>query len=399
MDTTLAFGLGVLAGIIAFWLVSRLTDRDTAALAQELVRQTDAAKTKEVELLTSNMRDSVKALTFDLITGGVRQLNEAATDSLSRYTSENRSTLDTKKELIDQSLLSMNEKLEQVSTLVTNLNMDRERKFGELTNQLITASSETTKLRETTEQLRSILSNPAARGQWGERMAEDVLRAAGLVEGINYRKQVVSDESGTRPDFTFLLPNKIVLNMDVKFPLTNYLAYLDCATDDARKSCATQFTRDVRKRIGEVSDKDYINPKGDAVDYVILFVPNERVLSFLNECDHAVIDDALKRRVVVCSPFTLYAVLVVIRQAMDNFKFAEATSEMLDLLGAFNKQWEEFVKAFDTVETRIRSLQESFTALSTTRRKALDRVLTKIDEVRVRKGIPADAAVPSIGNP
>ena len=30
---------------------------------------------------------------------------------------------------------------------------------------------------------------PQARGQWGERMADDVLRLAGFVEGVNYRKQ------------------------------------------------------------------------------------------------------------------------------------------------------------------------------------------------------------------
>lgn len=399
METTIAFSLGVLAGILTFWLASRLRERDTAALAQELVRQADSAKTKEVELLTSNMRDSVKALTSDLISGGVRQLTDSATESLSRYTSENRTSLDTKKELIDQSLQSMNEKLEQVSALVTNLNMDRERKFGELTSQLVSASSETSKLRETTEQLRSILSSPAARGQWGERMAEDVLRAAGLVNGINYRKQVVSEDSGTRPDFTFLLPNDLVLNMDVKFPLNSYLAYLDCVSDDMRKSCAAQFTRDVRNRIKEVSDKDYIDPERGTVDYVILFVPNERVLSFLNECDASVIDDALRRRVVVCSPFTLYAVLVVIRQAVDNFNFERATSEILDLVGGFNKQWDEFVRAFDGVEAKIESLQDAFAVLSSTRRKKLDSVLAKIDEVRVRRGVSADATVEAIGSP
>jgi DNA recombination protein RmuC len=400
MDTSYAFGAGVIVGIITFWLVSRLRERDSAALAQELVRQADSAKTKEVELLTANMRDSVKALTSDLITGGVRQLNEAATDSLSRYTSENRTTLDAKKELIDQSLNSMNEKLEKVSALVIGLDNERALSFGKLSQQLLEASSETTKLRDTADQLRSILSNPSARGQWGERMAEDVLRAAGLVDGINYRKQVTSAVSGTRPDFTFMLPNHLILNMDVKFPLSNYLAYLDCTTDESRKSCAARFTSDVRQRIKEVGEKDYINPEGGTVDYVILFVPNERVLSFLNECDASAIDDALKRRVVVCSPFTLYAVLVVIRQAMDNFKFERATSEMLDLLGGFNKQWEEFVKAFDGIESKIENLQEAFAVLTTTRKKQLDRVLAKIEDVRVRQGIPDSAASPAVlGSP
>ena len=120
-----AFAAGVLAGAMIFWLAARLRDRDTASLAQELVRQADAAKTKEVELLTSNMRDSVKALTSDLIMGGVKQLNDAARDSLSKYTSDNQTALESKKALIDQSLESMNVKLEKVSVLVRELELAR----------------------------------------------------------------------------------------------------------------------------------------------------------------------------------------------------------------------------------------------------------------------------------
>ena len=81
MQLVYVFAAGVLVGTAIFWLVARLRDRDTASLAQELVRQAEAAKTKEVELLTSNMRDSVKALTSDLISGGVRQLNDAAREN------------------------------------------------------------------------------------------------------------------------------------------------------------------------------------------------------------------------------------------------------------------------------------------------------------------------------
>jgi len=399
METTLAFGLGVLAGIFCFWLVSRLRERDTAALALELVRQADATKTKEVELLTSNMRDSVKALTSDLITGGVRQLNEAAVDSLSRYTTENRSSLDTKKELIDQSLASMNEKLEQVSALVSTLEKDREQKFGELKTQLSMSSGETLRLRETTEQLRNILSSPAARGQWGERMAEDVLRSAGLVEGINYNRQLSADGSRSRPDFTFVLPRGLTLNMDVKFPFNSYLAYLDCVTDPERKRCADRFRSDVRERIKEVRGRDYINPAGGTVDYALMFIPNDGVLNFLHQCDGEAVDDALEMHVVICSPLSLYSVLVVIRQALDNFMFERATSEMQTLIAEFDKEWKEFSAAYVVVEKSLTKLQESFTALTSTRRRQLDRVLAKIDDVRVRQGIPAATVETAIGSP
>ena len=381
MQLVLSFAAGLVAGSAIFWLVARLRDRDTVSLAQELVRQAEAAKTREVELLTSNMRDSVRALTADLISGGVQQLNEAAHSSLSKYTAESHGALESKKGLIDQSLASMNAKLQQVSELVNLLEKDRERKFGELTKQLFDASAQTTLLRETAEQLRGILSNPTARGQWGERLAEDVLRAAGLVEGINYEKQRTM-RSGCRPDFTFLLPEGLTLNMDVKFPLDNYLRSFDAASEIERRSCTEQFRKDVQKVIRQVHERGYIDATEGTVDYAMLFVPNERVLSFLNECDPAAIDGALQSKVVICSPFTLYAVLVVVRQAMDNFTFAQTTSEMLDLHADFRKEWSTFRDAFDRIKKSIDGLQESFDSLATTRRRKLDGVLDKIDALR-----------------
>jgi len=398
MEQLFVFAAGVIVGSMVFWLVARLRDRDTASLAQELVRQAESAKTKEVELLTSNMRDSVKALTSDLITGGVRQLHEAARSSLSQYTSDNQSALESKKALIDQSLESMNAKLEKIGALVRELETARAEKYGELSKQLIDASAATTKLSDAADQLRGILSNPTARGQWGERLAEDVLRAAGLVEGINYGKQIPM-ASGCRPDFTFNLPNGLLLNMDVKFPLDNYLKSFDCASEADRRACADQFKRDVQKTIKQVHERGYIDAAEGTVDYAILFVPNERVLSFLNECDATAIDGALRSGVVICSPFTLYAVLVVVRQAMDNFKFARTTSEMLELHGVFNKEWQKFTEAFDGIEESIDKLQEAFNALSTTRRKKLDGVLDKIDALRIPERdvtaeLPSSAATP-----
>ena len=379
MELLFAFVAGLAAGIIIFWLVARLRQRDTAALAQELVRAAEATKTKEVELLTSNMRDSVKALTFDLITGGVKQLNEAARDSLSRYTADNQAGLET-----------MNAKLERVSLLVNELEKVRAEKYGELSKQLVDASSATAKLSSSADQLRGILSNPTARGQWGERLAEDVLRAAGLVEGINYRKQVTMI-SGCRPDFTFDLPNGLTLNMDVKFPLTSYLAWFECTSDTDRRASAEQFRKDVQKAIKQVHERGYIDATEKTVDYAILFVPNERVLGFLNECDPTAIDGALRNKVVICSPFTLYAVLVVVRQAMDNFTFAQTTSDILGLHAEFKKEWWTFKESFDKIKKSIDGLQESYESLTTTRRRKLDSVLEKIDALRgpERAGTPA----------
>ena len=68
-------------------------------------------------------------------------------------------------------------------------------------------------------------------------MAEDVLRLAGFIENVNYRKQTpVDGDSRAMPDFTFTMPKDHVLYMDVKFPLTSYLRYLEAGTDAERQA-------------------------------------------------------------------------------------------------------------------------------------------------------------------
>jgi len=110
--------------------------------------------------------------------------------------------------------------LEKMDALVRDLERDRHAKFGELTAQLRMAGQQTAALNDTATRLREALAGSKSRGQWGERMAEDVLRAAGLVEHVNYRKQTATGDGGI-PDFTFLLPGDQVWHMGVRFPRDN----------------------------------------------------------------------------------------------------------------------------------------------------------------------------------
>jgi DNA anti-recombination protein RmuC len=90
-------------------------------------------------------------------------------------------------------------------------------------------------------------------------------------------------------------------------------------------------------------------------------------------------------------------VLVVVRQAMDNFTFVQTTSQVLELHGEFNREWKKFKGSFDGIKESIDELQESFETLASTRRRKLDGVLDKIDQLR---GPERDLAgdLPSGGN-
>ncbi|MBW1700963.1 MAG: DNA recombination protein RmuC, partial [Deltaproteobacteria bacterium] len=269
---------------------------------------------------------------------------------------------------------------------------DRIEKFGELTSQLKSAGVQTAALMQTTNTLREALASTKIRGQWGERMAEDVLRMAGFVENINYLKQKSIEGIGTRPDFTFILPKDLKLNMDVKFPLDNYMKFLEAETDLERSEFRNDFLRDVKARIKEVTTREYINPEQNTLDYVLLFIPNEQIYAFIHEADSAILDNSIKSKVVLCSPITLFAVLAVIRQAVENFALERTSNEILSLLGSFNKQWNEFLKKLEVLGKRIGDAQKEYEALMTTRRRQLERPLNRIEELRTQRQLPEEQA-------
>ncbi len=276
---------------------------------------------------------------------------------------------------------------ERVDALVRELERDREAKFGELAAQLRMATQQTATLSDTAARLREALAGTKSRGQWGERMAEDVLRAAGLVEHVNYRKQAATGDGGI-PDFTFLLPGGQVCHMDVKFPLDNYVRALEAESDLDRQRHLKQFRHDVRQRVSELSQRQYELAE-DSLDVVLLFIPNEQVYAAMHELDPSLLDGALARNVVLCSPGTLFAVLAVMRQAAETFRLQQRSREIVALLGGFAKQWRAFTEHMDRVGRRLDALQKDYDAMAGVRRRQLERQLDRVEGVRRRDHVPA----------
>lgn len=349
---------------------------------------------RQSRLSQGQLREAFSALSFEALSKSTEQFLKIANETLSKQTEGGERDLEAKKKLIDHTLGSMKEELQKVQNMVTNFEKDRELKFGELSGQLKSSAEQLNKLHDTTSQLKAALVSTKARGQWGQRIADDILRLAGFAEGINYQKDKSQDTVNTRPDYTFFLPQGLKVNMDVKFPMSSYLRYLETESETDKQKHKDQFLRDVRSRMKEVTNRDYINPEEKTVDYVILFIPNEQLYSFINENDRALIDDALRNKVIFCSPLTLYAILAIIHHAIDNFNLEKTAAHMLSLLGAFNRQWELFTKSFDDLGEKISAVQKEFDNLTTVRRKQLDRQIKKIEDLRKQEGIIESALIP-----
>lgn len=109
--------------------------------------------------------------------------------------------------------------------------------------------------------------------------------------------------------------------------------------------------------------------------------------AFINENDSSLLDEALNKKVILCSPITLYAILAVIRQAVDNFSLEKTAGQILSLLGSFNKQWANFLKSLEKMGKRIDEAQKEFVVLTSTRRNQLERPLRQIEDLRKQRGI------------
>ncbi len=115
---------------------------------------------------------------------------------------------------------------------------------------------------------------------------------------------------------------------------------------------------------------------------MIIFIPNEQVYSFINQNDISILDDALKNKVIISSPITHYAILGVIRQAVENFNHEKTTEEILNILSEFKKQWDMYKEGMERMGKRLDSAQKEFFDLTTTRTNQLEKPLSKIDGIR-----------------
>ncbi|MSQ06072.1 MAG: DNA recombination protein RmuC, partial [Dehalococcoidia bacterium] len=117
------------------------------------------------------------------------------------------------------------------------------------------------------------------------------------------------------------------------------------------------------------------------------------IYHFIHEHDMSLMDEALKSRVVLCAPMTLFAILVVIRQAAANFAIERTSDEIVSLIGRFKDQWGLFVDKMDLLGKRIAATQAEYDLLLSRRRRVLERIVNRIDDIRNERGLPLAADI------
>jgi DNA recombination protein RmuC len=339
-----------------------------ADLSNTVADALNAALTQITNQARADREESIRMAT-ELIT-------KASNDQLGgRADLINNTMLGVKSEVANQ--------LKKIDEAINNLRDSNATQYGSMEQAVSVLSKRT-------ENLNDVLSSSQARGQWGERLAEDMLRKAGFIEGVNYEKQEIINGGG-KPDYTFKMPPDRVLYMDVKFPLDKYAEYISAESEALKAQAKIAFLSAVKGHVDTLAKRDYVDKSNDnTIDYVLMFVPNESISGFVHEVSPSLIDDALDRKVVLCSPLTLYAFLVVIRQAADSFHTEQTAATIMQKVNQFGKEFEKYSKSVDEVSKLFNKLQEELDSIGTggTRFKKLNVPVKAIETLRKNQGIP-----------
>lgn len=195
---------------------------------------------------------------------------------------------------------------------------------------------------------KALKSEAKTQGNWGELILENILAAAGLTEGVDYRLQAQElDEAGQKliPDVEILLPHNEVLLVDSKVSITAYANYMAATDDTARQKAAADHVASVRAHVKELADKDYPGRIRAAQNYILMFIPNEGSYLLALEHDRQLVTEAFRSRVIIVNPTTLLLCL----QIAALLRSREAQSEKAEkIISAATRLYEKFASFTDT---------------------------------------------------
>jgi len=267
--------------------------------------------------------------------------------------------------------------IKQVQDQLSTVEKDRIRSFTGLRDAIETSTKITKELSVTTEGLKRTLSSDRMRGAFGEKVAEDLLKQSGFVIGTDYSKQETFAEG--RPDFTLYLPDKTKVNIDAKFPYANIVKMSETENADQKAQFLKAFEGDIKRKIADVSSRNYINPEENTVDFVVVFIPNEMIFSFIYEKFPSLLEEAFNKKIIFAGPFSFTAILRMVKQAYENFRFQKNVRGIISQIKIFGAEFNKFNEEFNKFGTKIDSLHDQFNKVSLTRNNKLQKVIDKIN--------------------
>ncbi|MBR2964911.1 MAG: DNA recombination protein RmuC [Lentisphaeria bacterium] len=212
-------------------------------------------------------------------------------------------------------------------------------------------------------------------GDWGEMILETILRNSGLVKGVHYRTQdTIRDDSGKtvksasdhimRPDVIVNYPDGKAVIIDSKVSLTAYTDYVAADDPKKREDALQRHIRSVQAHVDELVKKDYSAylRKGDSVDFVVMFIPNDPSYQAALQGDSGLWNRAFEQRILIVNPFNLMTLLYIIKVAWNRMAQERNQQEIVKTAETLLARVQRFFAVFDDVGRQLESTGKKYEA-------------------------------------
>lgn len=352
-------------------------------------RRADEGKLMWIEQAQEHLREAFAALASQALTSNADQFLERSREQLTSLLAQLRGDWGTQKEQLKNLVQPLEKTLVQMDEQVRSLEEKRAGAYQSLEKHLQQLGQAQTQLRDTTFTLAQALKSSTVRGRWGELQLRRVLELAGMTAHIDFEEQVTTDEG--RPDVIVSLPNKGILPIDAKTPMTSYFAALE-SDGEAQKSKFAAHAQAMKQRIQELARKEYWRQFPQAPEMVVMFVPSEPSLSAAFAQDPSLLEFAAERHILVSTPLTLLALLRAVaygwqqQQIADNARQIAQQGQILydriiRFLELFQKTGRGLSQAVDAYDSAVGSIERRLIP-SAQRFKELNAATKELPEIQ-----------------
>jgi DNA recombination protein RmuC len=310
-------------------------EREKLTAELSALQATLAAREQAFNEEVARTTERFTALAGKALEGAQAKLAESAEAMMTRQREAAGAGLEANRNQLAELIAPVRDTLVKYETRLGEVEAARTEAYGSLKEQLASVVLGQEKVSGAAAKLETALrSSGKVAGRWGEEQCRNVLEAAGLVEGIDFETQwSVDGDDGAkqRPDFKINLPGGRILVIDVKCSIDAYVSAAEAEDGAVRQTFLAAHARAVRTHADGLAKKDYAKAAGNAVEFVVLFVPGENFLGAALEQDRALLNDFFKRQVVLAGPVNLVAVARTVGALRDQARLAKEAAEIAKL--------------------------------------------------------------------
>jgi DNA recombination protein RmuC len=307
-------------------------------LAEALTRlhESEKAALEKLELMfraETSMKDAFQALSADALDKSRAAFLDQAHATFGQFKESALKDFATKETTFAQLVAPIRESLSKFETHVHDLEQKRTEAYSGLSEQFASFKESQALLRGETEKLVTALRAPSVRGRWGEFQLRRVVEMAGMIQHCDFVEQstIQGEESRLRPDLVVHLPGGKTVVVDAKVPLSAYLDAKDARDENSRRDLVQLHAKQLRKHVGELSDKSYSDHLSSSPDFVVMYVPIESAFADAVQADPSLLDDAVEGHVIPAGPMTLLSLLKGAAYGWRQERIAQSAEQISEL--------------------------------------------------------------------